>query len=259
MCVAYEYKEFEMMPNVSAMGTARSEPPLPTRRTVDAFTRTLHGLLAFSFLGAYITAESEIFRWVHVTLGYTLGGLLLVRVVWGLLGPRHVRLSAIAGKLRGLLIWFQGLAQGQAVWRQGQNLYMALTVVVLLLVIAPAVLSGYVTYQEWTGDWMEEVHEFFGNFMLIAVIAHVASVVMLSLIRRRNLAAPMLTGRVEGAGPDLIKSNHGFLAALLLALVLSFWFWQGQASPQMQTEGVGAWLHPTLGKAQSDHREDDDD
>ncbi len=248
-----------MMSDASAMGAARSEAPLPTRRTVDAFTRTLHALLGMSFLGAYITAESEIFRLVHVTLGYTLGALLLVRVVWGLLGPRHARLSALWGKLRGLGAWFKGLAQGQAAWRQAQNLYMAVTVAALLLAIAPVVLSGYVTYQEWTGDWMEEVHEFFGNFMLIAVIAHVAGVVILSLLRRRNLATPMLTGRVEGAGPDLIKSNHGFLAAALLVAVVSFWVWQGQAAPQLQAEGGATWMHPAAGKAQLNHDEDDDD
>jgi cytochrome b len=249
-----------MMSHASPSIAARSEVPTPTRRTVDAFTRSLHALLALSFFGAYITAESEIFRLVHVTLGYTLGGLLLVRVVWGLLGPRHARFSALAGKLRGLGAWFKGLAQGQRAWRQTQNLYVAVTVVALLLAIAPVVLSGYVTYQEWTGEWMEEVHEFFGNFMLVAVLAHTAGVVVISLLRRRNLATPMLTGRVEGVGPDLIRSNHGLSAILLLAIVVFFWVWQWQASPQLQGlgEGASAWLHPAPGQAKSSHSDDGD-
>lgn len=248
------------MSNVSSMSHAGK--PSPSRRTVDAFTRTWHALLALSFVGAYVTAESEIFRLVHVSLGYSLGGLLVARLVWGLVGPRHAHLSALWGKLRGLGAWWNGLLAGQASWRQAQNLYMALSVVVVLLLIAPVVLSGYVTYQEWTGDWMEEVHEFFGNFMLMAVLAHVAGVVMLSLLRRRNLAAPMLTGRVEGVGPDLIKSNHWPLAVLLLAAVLSFWGWQWQTSTQgpgdapAHAEQGASGLHPAAGKAQS---EDDGD
>lgn len=247
-----------MHANVAALNGARTDGPMPTRRTVDAVTRTLHALLALSFVGAYITAESEIFRLVHVTLGYTLGGLLVTRVLWGVLGPRHARLSALWGKVRGLGAWFQGLRTGHASWRQAQNLYMALSVVVVLLVIAPVVLSGYVTYQEWTGEWMEEVHEFFGNFMLIAVLAHIAGVVMLSVVRRRNLAKPMLTGRIEGAGPDLIKSNHGVWAALLLAAVLSFWWAQWQTSPQLQADGGASWLHPAPSTAQSSEEDDDD-
>lgn len=54
----------------------------------------------------------------------------------------------------------------------GKNLYMVWTVVQVLLAITPVVLSGYVVYQEWTGEWMEDIHEFFGNFLLIAVLAH---------------------------------------------------------------------------------------
>lgn len=215
-----------MTSNNSSFDTARQGGKSTTRRTVDAFTRTLHALLALSFVGAYATAESELLKGVHVSLGYTLGGLLLARVLWGLWGPRHARLSALWCKLHGLGNWFHALRTGRASWHQTQNLYMALSVALLLLVIAPLVFSGYVTDQEWLGDWMEEVHEFLGNFMLLAVLAHLGGVLALSVLRRRNLALPMLTGRVSGVGPDLIKKNHVMLAVLLLVSVLSFWLWQ---------------------------------
>jgi cytochrome b len=155
--------------------------PVPSRRTVDAFTRTLHALLALSFAGAYITAESEVFRLVHVSLGYTMGGLGVARLLWGFMGPRYARWSAMWGKLRGLGDWLRGLRTGQTQWRQAQNLYMVWTVALVLIGMAPVVFSGYVVYQEWTGEWMEGIHEFFGNFMLIAVLAHVAGVVLLSV------------------------------------------------------------------------------
>ena len=45
--------------------------------------RMLHWLMALSFTGAYITADGERWRLVHVTLGYTLAGLLVARVLWG--------------------------------------------------------------------------------------------------------------------------------------------------------------------------------
>lgn len=116
-------KALNRMSNTAAV--SGTPGPVPTRRTVDAFTRTLHALLALSFIGAYITAESEVFRLVHVSLGYTLGGLLVARLLWGLLGPRYVRWTAMWGKLRGLGDWLRGLRTGQASWRQAQNLYMS--------------------------------------------------------------------------------------------------------------------------------------
>jgi cytochrome b len=218
------------MPNAFADSITPPPVPVPTRRTVDAFTRMFHALLALSFVGAYLTGDSDFLSLVHVSLGYTLGGLLVARVLWGLLGPRHARLSALWGKLRGLGDWLHDVRAGQASWRPAQNLYMATSVAVVLLAIAPVVLSGYVTYQEWTDDWMADVHEFFGNVLLAAVLAHISGMVLLSFWRRRNLAAPMLTGKVAGKGPDLIRSNHGFWAILLLLAVLSFGLWQWQQS-----------------------------
>ena len=90
-----------------------------------------------------------------------------------------------------------------------------------------------------------------GSPVLIAVSAHIAGVVLLSLGRRRNLAKPMLTGRVDGAGPDLIKSNHWVLAAMLLAAVLAFWVLQWQSSDRLQSDGAVSWLQPGQGKSQS--------
>jgi cytochrome b len=245
-----------MQAHVVSLKDGHTDAPTPTRRTVDALTRTMHALLALSFAGAYVSAESEIFRWVHVSLGYTLGGLLVARVLWGVWGPRHVRWSALWGKLRGLGDWMHGVRAGQIHWLQAQNLYMALSVMTIMLAIAPVVLSGYVTYQEWTGEWMEDVHEFFGNFMLLAVLAHIFGVVLISMLRRRNLAKPMLTGRIEGSGPDLIKANHRVLAALLLAVVLGFWSMSWQSASQFQAAlGVSA-LNLSPGKAQSQSDED---
>ncbi len=233
----------------SAAAGASLGPVPPVRRTVDAFTRTLHALLALSFVGAYITAESELFRLVHVTLGYTLGGLLVVRLLWGVVGPRHARLSALVGKLRGVGTWWaawRGVRLSEPgeclqVLQQGQNLILPVSVAVLLLAIAPLVGSGYVLFEELTGDWMEEVHEFLGNLMLIAVLVHVGGVVLLSVLRKRNLALPMVTGCVPGKGPDLIRRNHRPLAVLLLLAVLTFWGWQWQTRPQADgsSPGVG--------------------
>ena len=106
-----------------------------------------------------------------------------------------------------------------------------MTVALLLALIAPVTLSGYATYQEWGGEWLEELHEFFGNAMLVVVLGHVGLVAGLGLLRGSNPVKPMITGRIEGAGPDLVRSNHGLVAALLLAAVLAFWTWQWQSAP----------------------------
>ncbi len=205
----------------------------PTRRVTDAPTRVFHWLFALCFTGAYLTAESEHWRLVHVTLGYTLAGLLAFRIVWGLVGPRQARLGLLLRKLSGLKPWLASARAGQFNGRQAQNLGMALAVLALMVAVVPLTLSGYATYNEWGGDLvgevLEETHELFANGMLALVLGHIGLIALLSLLRRTNAARPMLTGRIPGAGPDLAQRNHGFVAALLIAAVVGFWLVQAAA------------------------------
>ena len=48
----------------------------PVRRITDAPTRMFHWLFALCFVGAYATADGEHWRLLHVTLGYTMAGLV---------------------------------------------------------------------------------------------------------------------------------------------------------------------------------------
>ena len=59
----------------------------------DAPLRVFHWLLALCFAGAWLTADSESWRLLHVTLGYTMAGLVAFRVLWGFVGPRHARFA----------------------------------------------------------------------------------------------------------------------------------------------------------------------
>jgi Cytochrome b(N-terminal)/b6/petB. len=68
---------------------------------VDATTRMLHWLMALSFTAAYITADGERWRLVHVTLGYTLAGLVVARVLWGLFGRAKCACRCCGASCRG--------------------------------------------------------------------------------------------------------------------------------------------------------------
>jgi cytochrome b len=210
-----------------------------TRRVVDAPTRMFHWLFALSFTGAYLTGESEHWRALHITLGWTMAGLLGFRLVYGLVGPRQARLSALWRKLTGVPGWVRATLQGHAPtaahWRQGQNLLMGVFIAALLLAVVPLVLSGWATYDEWGGErlghLLEEVHEAAGQLFLLLVLGHLALLAVLSGLRRRNLAQPMLTGRTEGSGPDLARRNHTWLAVLLLLAVLGYGAWEWKQAP----------------------------
>jgi cytochrome b len=235
-----------MTMNLSASSPLASHerPAQASRRVVDAPTRMFHWLFALCFAGAYLSGDSERLRLVHVVLGYSMAGLLVFRLLYGLFGPPQARLSLLwtrfcnaPGWLLSLKLALQQRWQGEpgparsVNWRQGQGILMTAAILALLLSVLPLTLSGYATYNDWGGEWLEELHEAVGEFMLLLVLLHVALIAGLSLLRGRNLAQPMLTGRQPGAGPDLARRNHGWLALLLLVAVLSYWSWEWQQAP----------------------------
>lgn len=224
------------LPHVDADASHDSPHAHPKQRgrlTIDAPTRAFHWLFALSFAGAWLTAESEHWRAVHITLGYAFGGLLLFRVMYGLIGPRQARLSLLWRRASGLGGWMSGALAGRADLPRLATLGMGAAMMLLLLVAAPLVLSGYAGHVDWLGqeDALTELHEFFADSTMALVLIHLALIAVLSLMRRKNTAMPMLTGRTAGTGPDLVKANRGWLALLLIAAFLGFVTWQTSQSP----------------------------
>ena len=211
---------------------SREPSPAHTRVLVwDAPVRVFHWLLVLSFAGAYLSSGSERWQLVHVALGYTVGGLVVFRVLWGLFGTRHARFAAFVRGPRAVSAYLASLRRRQPEHHTGHNPAGALAIVALLGLAALTVGFGWATYNEVGGDWLGEVHQLAGNLMLAVVGVHLAGVVVGSWLHRENLVRAMLSGRKLGRPDEAIGRAWGVLAALLLAAVLGFWWQQWASAP----------------------------
>lgn len=206
----------------------------------DAPVRVFHWLMVLSFAGAYLTAESERWRLVHVSLGYTLGGLVAFRVLWGLLGTRYARFASFVRGPSAVMRYLSSIVRGRPEHHVGHNPAGALAIVLLLLLSVATVASGWANYNDLGGDWLEELHEVAANFMLFIVGVHVAGVALASWLHRENLVRSMLTGRKEGAPNEGIRWTWRPLALVLLVAVLGFWWLQWQSAPSTDSNGTVA-------------------
>lgn len=221
---------------MNTTSASRAEAPVdavPARKVLvwDAPVRVFHWLMVLSFAGAYLTAESERWRLLHVTLGYTMAGLLAFRVVWGLVGTRHARFASFVRGPAGVLRYLRGLASGQPEHHVGHNPAGALAIVALLGLTGLVTAAGWATYNDLGGEWLEELHEGAANAMLAVVGVHVAGVLIGSWLHHDNLVGAMLSGRKLGLPQDAVRSAWRSVAVLMLAAVLGFWALQWQSAP----------------------------
>lgn len=197
----------------------------------DAPVRVFHWLLVLSFAGAYLTSESERWRLVHVTLGYTLAGLLAFRLVWGLVGTRHARFSSFVRGPTAVLAYLRSMFGGAPAHFTGHNPAGAVAIVLMLCAGAVITATGWATYNEVGGEWLSELHEGAANAMLLVVGVHVAGVVVASRLHHENLVRSMVTGSKTGDRADAIRSAWWPLAFVILVSALAFWWLQWKGVP----------------------------
>lgn len=172
-----------------------------TVKVWDILVRIFHWSFAACFAGAWLTAESERWRDVHVTLGYAMLGLVAFRLLWGLVGPRHARFSSFVRGPAAVARYLRSLVAGRPEHHLGHNPAGAVAIVLLLAAALAAIASGWAVYNDWGGEWLEETHEFLAGAMLALVGVHLAGVAVASWLHRENLVRAMLTGR-KNAAPD---------------------------------------------------------
>lgn len=212
----------------------------------DLPTRVFHWLLALSFIGAYVTGESDRWALVHVTCGYTVLGLIVFRLVWGIVGTRYARFSEFVSGPSPVISYISGLIRGRPSHYVGHNPAGALAILALLLLGLVTSVSGWMVYDDVGGDWLKELHdvppfwakwfnvecwtleglhEEASSLMLALVFVHIAAVLISSRLYGENLVRSMIDGRKQTEVNQAIITNRPFVALFLLASFIGFWLW----------------------------------
>lgn len=202
----------------------------------DVPVRVFHWLLVACFAGAWLTAESERWRQVHVTLGYSMAGLVAFRVVWGTIGTPFARFVSFVRGHGVVIAYLRSLVTRKPKHYIGHNPVGALAIVGLLTLIALVAGSGWAAINNMGGNVMEKLHDAGAHALLVLVVVHVVGVVVSSVLHRENLVRSMFTGR-KLAPPDAEDAARisakpprawAILGAALFAAVLGFWVWTWQ-------------------------------
>lgn len=190
----------------------------PEVKVWDIFVRVSHWVIVAGFFVAYVSEDD--FLTIHVWAGYTVGALVVLRILWGFVGPKHARFSDFVCGPGKVFSYARDLMMFRGKRHLGHSPAGGAMVLALLLGLTAITASGVVLYavEENAGplagvfgeatteaknhddesaaeEFLEEVHEVLANLVLILVILHVAGVALASLVHRENLARSMVTGR----------------------------------------------------------------
>ena len=193
-------------------------------RVWDWPVRLGHWLMVVAFVVAWITGESEEWRLVHVIAGGGLIGIVSFRLLWGLFGTQHARFSSFVRGPGAVVTYLRSLLAQQPTHYTGHNPAGGWVIVLLLTLALLAGASGWLTYQEITGEWIGEVHEAITSGMLTLVLVHVAGVVVSSKLHGENLVRAMITGFKQGAVGEAVAGRAWVLPFLLAWIGACAWW-----------------------------------
>jgi len=223
-------------PKSPQSSTGRQHPVLVWDLPTRLFHWSVVVLLAFSFVTAWRHRLDS-----HMLVGYSIFGLLLFRLVWGLRGGRHSRFGAFICGPGAAWRYALLLIKGDAPRYLGHNPLGSWSVLLMLAALLVQVGTGlfandavltegpldYLVSQA-ASDRLTRLHKVTKNIILFLVAIHLAAVSFYYFVKRDNLIKPMITGYKQWEGPAETTVGNPWLAIVIaLAAALLVWLIAG--------------------------------
>ena len=222
-----------------AASAATEVAPGTTRVAVwDLPVRIVHWAIVPLVGFSWWTAEQELLDW-HYRSGLVLLGLVVFRLVWGLIGSSTARFTSFVRGPRHIADHLRGRRE----FVLGHNPLGALSVIALLFMLSLQIglglfaadddgllsgpLSGFIG--EESVETATEWHETSFDVLKWLIALHVGAILFYLFVRKKNLVGPMVGGRAPapaGTPPMVAAPAWRALVAAIIAFaaVSAVWY-----------------------------------
>ncbi len=196
-------------------------------RLWDLPIRIFHWALVLGIAAAFVSGQlgGNLID-VHGKIGIVVVGLIVFRLVWGVLGSTYARFAQFFPTPAKISAYLRGEWHGE-----GHNPLGAFSVFGLLSLVALQVGTGLFSNDDIAfvgplfdlvskdlSNRLTGIHQLLSNALLALVVLHVAAIGFYGRVKKQNLLMPMITGWKEGHGES---ARGGGLVALVVALIIA--------------------------------------
>jgi cytochrome b len=220
---------------------------MPEKRLVwDLPLRLFHWLLVLSLAASWYTAENSeeyvtlgerviSYTQLHFYLGYWALGLVLFRLIWGFVGPRHARFTHFLAGPKKVYSYACGFFKRNSPASIGHNPMGAWMVVLMLLMVGAQAVTGLflldnteiypapfnAAVEAATASKLGTFHHVNFDVLLWVIGVHVVAVLFYVFFKKQNLISAMLSGNkdAELVPADQAIKGSQLLKALIVAII----------------------------------------
>ncbi len=207
-------------------------------------------LIIFQYLSAEILDDSILpnpIQW-HFYAGYTILGLVIFRICWGLFGTYYAKFkNFIVGPKTTFNYLFQNSKnEGRTTTYLGHNPAGALSVIALLSLIITQAISGlfitddifhdgpyYGVLSDSMQDTMNFIHHNAFNVLLGFIAFHIAAIIFYKIVKKQSLTSAMITGykkQADSTNSNFVNKNNnpssfpwiGFILSLIITGIILY-------------------------------------
>lgn len=174
----------------------------------DPLVRMFHWLLAICFITAYLVEDERLN--LHLLAGSIIFGLIIFRLIWGVIGLDYSRFTDFPCSLREIRKHLFTLARLRPTGHLGHTPMGAVMIIALLTGLLFLTLSGTILYGIENSALafsglvaaldtdvviaIENVHGLVADALVLLVLLHIGGVVVESVLQKQNLTRAMVTG-----------------------------------------------------------------
>ena len=176
--------------------------------------RLSHWMLVISFFACYITSFYEELLTLHISIGIVVFCMLLMKIVWGLIGPKYARWSDFHFTLTDLKFYFvEKLRDRYREIEAGHNPASSWFAFLVTWIGIFCCMAGFILYgiQEGNGFFSflnnnyyslmyiyEDIHIILVYVLLIMIAFHISGVLIEQFYHKTNMLMAMVSGFKKG-------------------------------------------------------------